>query len=79
MDACEKAVALEPDSGMILDSRGLARALTGNTAGAIEDFQAFINWTDSDSGKEQRQGWIDALKAGKDPFTKEEIESLLEE
>ncbi|NER31519.1 MAG: hypothetical protein F6J89_28855, partial [Symploca sp. SIO1C4] len=78
MDACEKAVTLEPDSGMILDSRGVARALTGNTAGAIEDFQAFINWTDSDSDKEQRQGWIDALKAGKDPFTKAEIDSLLE-
>ena len=77
MDACEKAVALEPENGLILDSRGLARALTGNTAGAIEDFQALIKWTDSDSLKEQRQGWIDALKAGKNPFTKEEIDSLL--
>jgi hypothetical protein len=26
--------------------------------------------------KKQRQGWIDALKAGKNPFTQEEIEKL---
>ncbi len=57
----------------------IARALTGNTAGAIEDFQAFIESTDSDEGKKQRQGWINALKAGKYPFTPEEIEGLLQE
>jgi hypothetical protein len=57
-------------------SRGIARALTGNKQGAIEDFQAYIKWTDWDEGKKQRQGWIDALKAGKNPFTPEEIKKL---
>ncbi|MEQ9548299.1 MAG: tetratricopeptide repeat protein [Coleofasciculus sp. G3-WIS-01] len=77
MDACEKAVALAPENGEFRDSRGIARALTGDKQGAIEDFQAFIESTNWEEGKKQRQGWIDALKAGKNPFTEEEIEELL--
>ena len=77
MKACENAVTPAPKNGRFRDSRGIARALTGNTAGAIEDFQAYIKWTDWDEGKKQRQGWIDDLKAGKNPFTPEEIEGLL--
>jgi regulator of sirC expression with transglutaminase-like and TPR domain len=76
MFACEKAVALAPDDGNYRNSRGLARALTGNTKGAIEDFQAFIAQTDDQKRKAQRQRWIDALRAGKNPFTPEEIKSL---
>ncbi len=76
MQACEKAVALAPKNGEFRDSRGIARALTGDKPGAIEDFQAFIKSTDSDEEKKQRQGWIDALKAGKNTFTPEEIEKL---
>jgi tetratricopeptide (TPR) repeat protein len=79
MNACENAVTLAPKNGWIRDSRGIARALTGNTAGAIEDFQLYIKLSDSDEGKKQRQGWIKDLKAGKNPFTKEEIERLLQE
>ncbi|MDJ0701984.1 MAG: AAA family ATPase [Leptolyngbyaceae cyanobacterium MO_188.B28] len=41
MFACEKAVSLDPGNGNIMDSRGLARALTGDTQGAIADFKAF--------------------------------------
>ncbi|MEQ8466956.1 nSTAND1 domain-containing NTPase [Coleofasciculus sp. E1-EBD-02] len=79
MDACEKAVTLEPEDGDIRNSRGLARALTGNTAGAIEDFQAYIEWTKDDNHKAQRQRWINELRAGKNPFTPEELERLLNE
>ncbi len=75
MFACEKAVALAPKDGGIQDSRGLARALT-ETAGAIEDFQAFVEWTKNERKKAQRQRWIDALRADKNPFTEEEIKSL---
>jgi cytochrome c-type biogenesis protein CcmH/NrfG len=78
--ACENAVTLAPKNGNFRDSRGVARAMTGNTAGAIEDFQAFIKSTDSsDEKKKQRQGWIDALNAGKNPFPKEEIGRLLQQ
>jgi tetratricopeptide (TPR) repeat protein len=77
--ACEKAVALRPTDGGILDSRGLARALTGNSKGALEDFQAFIKQTDNSDRKLQRQRWINSLSAGKNPFTAEELKKLREE
>jgi hypothetical protein len=76
MQACEKAVMLAPTNEEFRDSRGIARAMMGDKQGAIEDFQAFVKSTDSDVWKKQRQGWIDALKAGKNPFTPEEIEKL---
>ena len=74
--ACEKLVELE-ESAVSQDARGLARALTGNFVGAIEDFEAAIN-----SGElkgeilEKRQRWLEALKSGINPFTPEELESL---
>ena len=96
MFACEKAVALAPEGGPIKDSRakdsrGLARVLTGDTKGAIEDFQAYIQWTESDRAKQRyqqaelealrqrRQGWIEALRRGENPFTPEVLESLRDE
>jgi tetratricopeptide (TPR) repeat protein len=77
--ACEKAVALEPGNGNIRDSRGLARALTGNTQGAIEDFEAFISWTTDKQQKLQRRRWIRTLRTGKNPFTPRVIKKLLHE
>ena len=81
LDACEKAVTLASpdDKGLFQDSRGVARALTGNIEGAIEDFQAFISWTDDDGQKAKRQGWIESLRAGKNPFTPEVLEELKKE
>jgi len=76
MATCEKAVALAPDNGNIRDSRGLARALTGDVAGAIDDFKAFVAWTGNDRSRAQRQDWIDALRAERNPFTKELLERL---
>ena len=81
MRFCEKALALAPNDGAIIDSRGIARALTGNTKGAIEDFQLFIPWTNrrSQNKKLRRQHWIKTLEAGKNPFTTEEIKNVLNE
>ncbi|WP_287267145.1 hypothetical protein [Moorena sp. SIO3A2] len=90
MDICEKAVAKEPENGLLKEGRGLARALTGDTAGAISDFQAFLEWIDQryssmgnhgripglQSYKKQQQQWIDELRAGKNPFTEEVLKSL---
>jgi hypothetical protein len=78
--ACENAVNLEPDFKGFQDSRGLARALTGDLAGALADFLvaldsgALDNY--SDYVKQRRQRWVEALKAGKNPFTPEELEAL---
>ena len=70
--ACENAVALEPDNGDILDSRGLARALLGDFEGAIEDFEAFVAYAQEAGFPEEaiamREAWIEALKAGNNPF-----------
>ena len=71
-----QAVALVPDNGDVRDSRGLARALTGDVAGAIDDFEAFVAWTQNDRDRAQRQDWIAALRAGENPFTAEELRSL---
>jgi WD40 repeat protein len=75
-DACKKAVSLTPTDDNIRDSRGLARALTGDSKGAISDFEAFIKSTQDAVQKKQRQNWVKELKAGKNPFTQEELEKL---
>jgi hypothetical protein len=77
--ACENAVALAPNDKEFRDSRGLARALTGDTKGAISDFEAFIATTGDKKAKSQRQGWVKALKAGKNPFTPQELQKLEKE
>jgi tetratricopeptide (TPR) repeat protein len=77
--ACETAVSLEPKNGDYKDSRGLARALTGNTEGAIEDFQAFLDSTDDNSAQFWRKEWIYYLRNDKNPFTEQELQRLLEE
>ncbi|MBC1280638.1 TIR domain-containing protein [Nostoc sp. UCD121] len=79
LSACEKAVVLAPNDGDARDSRGLARALTGNTKGAIEDFQGFIAQTDDKEIKSQRESWVKVLSAGKNPFTQQEINRLIKE
>ncbi|WP_374108372.1 tetratricopeptide repeat protein [Nostoc sp. XA010] len=76
LPACEKAVALAPKDSNNRDSRGLARALTGNYQGAIEDFEAFIAQTEDKDYKAQRQRWVKDLRAGKNPFTDAEIKKL---
>ncbi len=79
MAACESAVRLEPESESYRDSRGVARALTGNFQGAIEDFQYYIDHTDYEVDKAQRQRWLEALNQGENPFTSDEINKLLNE
>ncbi|NEP78611.1 MAG: hypothetical protein F6K39_10735 [Okeania sp. SIO3B3] len=76
MFACEKAVALDPNDGLVFDTRGLARALTGDIEGAIADFQVYVEWTNDQKKKAQRQEWIKTLQAGENPFTDEVLESL---
>jgi regulator of sirC expression with transglutaminase-like and TPR domain len=79
MEVCERAVRLaeqlKPGSWNSRDSRGVARALTGDTNGAIEDFQFYIDHTTDGEKKLQRQEWVNALRAGKKPD--EVLKSLL--
>ncbi|MCP4699635.1 MAG: hypothetical protein GY862_22715 [Gammaproteobacteria bacterium] len=77
LSACEAAVRLQPENIRYRDSRGLVRALNGDMAGAIADFQAFAAWKGaSEDEKKQRQAWIDALLKGEIPFTEETLTEL---
>ncbi|OAB60045.1 hypothetical protein AY600_15540 [Phormidium willei BDU 130791] len=69
LEACERAVELAPDNVEIRDSRGLARALVGDFEGAIADFRVFVEQTDHEGRRFQRQNWIEMLQADENPFT----------
>jgi WD40 repeat protein len=77
MVACERAVALDSDKASHRDSRGLARALAGDTTGAIEDFRAYVAAVEKNSRladrRTRRQAWIQSLKSGRNPFDSMEL------
>jgi WD40 repeat protein len=80
LEYCEQAVGLAPDDAGIHDSRGLARALTGDFAGAIDDFRFFIDSGEYDeSFVQERQQWVIDLYHGINPFTPEILEQLKNE
>ncbi|MCG5056617.1 MAG: AAA-like domain-containing protein [Limnoraphis sp. WC205] len=76
MFACENAVKLTPKSETFINSRGVARALTGDFEGAIKDFEMFVEWANDEENKARRKGWIESLKKGENPFTDEVLEGL---
>lgn len=77
MFACERAVALAPEHPGIRDSRGLARALTGDVEGAIADFEFFVEqMAPGGQARAAREEWIAALRAGRNPFTPSVLERL---
>jgi regulator of sirC expression with transglutaminase-like and TPR domain len=76
MFACEKAVKLKPNDGIIRGTRGLARALTGNYQGAIEDFQVLVESIEDEENKARVEGWIETLKKGENPFTSEVLKEF---
>ncbi|MEM7066524.1 MAG: TIR domain-containing protein [Cyanobacteria bacterium P01_B01_bin.77] len=73
---CGQAVAAAPQNLHIRDSRGLARALTGDVSGATMDFQFFVDNTTDEAAKLKRQQWIQQLQANNNPFTPEVLNSL---
>ncbi len=86
MAACERAVALAPDDGNVRDSRGLARALAGDLAGALQDFEAYVAWAEtSGSGLvppevvDRRLSWIESIRQGSVPFDAVTLETLRRE
>ncbi|MCB0163945.1 MAG: NACHT domain-containing protein [Anaerolineae bacterium] len=66
INECDQAVLLDPSSGVIRDARGLARAVTGDFKGAVEDFEFFIEWSQDypryDRRRAERRNWINELK-----------------
>jgi hypothetical protein len=80
MPACDHVVELDP-GGIGINGRALARALTGDYEGAIEDFRLFIEraeGTDVEYRIVEYETWIAALEAGKNPFDEETLQDLWE-
>jgi WD40 repeat protein len=76
LPVCDTAVKLAPEDGGIRESRALARALTGNFNGAVEDFQKYVEWSNDEEAIAKRKDWIKSLKVGKNPLTPAELKRL---
>jgi hypothetical protein len=90
--ASEKATHSDPDNPVYRDTRGLVRALTGDTQGAIEDFESVdkkVGESSSVFGSafkivgfedvERRQKWLEALRLGQNPITPEILKAMRKE
>jgi WD40 repeat protein len=77
---CEHAVDMEPMSATGREGRGMARAITGDYAGAMEDYRFFIAFGAEQGFSHeyilQREQWLAELEAGTNPFTPELLEML---
>ncbi len=78
---CERAVALDPE-GPSRDSRGIVYAELGRTQEAIADFEVYLaslrSRAENDYKKygPRREAWLDALRAGENPFGRTTLEQL---
>jgi tetratricopeptide (TPR) repeat protein len=80
---CHAAVEADP-TAYSRDSRGLAYALLGRTEEAIADFEAFVAWAEEQPGEPDPhtvrcQGWVETLRAGRNPFDEETLRALRNE
>jgi WD40 repeat protein len=75
--ACENAVAMAPPETAweYRDVRGVARALTGRTADAIADLEAYVQQAEGEKLR-TREAWLEKLKAGQNPFDAGALEAL---
>lgn len=91
LPACDYAVQLAPDLGVPYQRRGIARAQTGDYAGATADFRITLDWLKrlDESYPESLRGaydvlspdilkWIAELEAGRSPFDADTLAALRE-
>ena len=83
LPSCDAAVAADP-TAFSRDSRGLTYALLGRTEEAIVDFEAFAAWAEEQPGGTDAhyarcKEWIEALRAGHNPFDEETLKALRNE
>lgn len=76
MFACDQAVELEPYAVGTLEARGIARAMTTNFAGAIEDLEQSAEFSTTNAERDRLLGWIATLKSGQNPFTDDVLREL---
>lgn len=77
LSACERSFAVSGDSIAIRRSRGLARAMTGDFSGAIDDFNAVVNSDPEHRFANLRRTWIAELEAGRNPFIEATVMQFL--
>jgi hypothetical protein len=72
LPCCNRAVGLAPTSALYRDSRGVARLLLEDFAGARRDFNFFLAWAEENGMDDpltvQREAWVVAINAGQDPL-----------
>jgi Domain of Unknown Function with PDB structure (DUF3857)/Transglutaminase-like superfamily len=74
--ACDAAVAVDTTEVGTRDSRGLARALAGDTKGAVADFTYVVDHAKPGEFLDKRAGWLETLRAGNNPFTERVLAEL---
>lgn len=81
--SCDRAIALDPTDGLLYDRRALARALTGDLAGAADDLAAYLAWAGANGEPidriAARQDWAAQLAAGSNPFDAATLQTIREE
>jgi hypothetical protein len=79
LGACDRAVSMEAgQTPRWRSDRGIARAITGDTDGAIKDFEFFIEQVEERyrQAADMRREWINSLRDGENPFTDAFFEKL---
>jgi len=76
LEACNRAVELWPDNRGYRSARGVVRALLGDLEGAGQDLKPVIEWIQDPARRARQQAWVDEVRAGRNPFTPEVLESL---
>jgi len=80
MFACDRAVDLASgpnQAAWTRDGRAIARALTGDVEGAVDDLEAFLSaGVGNDEFRARRQDWVVTLRAGNNPYSETVLDSL---
>lgn len=74
--ACDELVALAPHDASARRARGMARAVTGDRAGAIVDFEAALRSPIDAGSARTLRDWIAELRSGRNPVTTRVLEEL---
>lgn len=73
---CERAARLAPIP-FVLDSRGIARAMTGRLQEAAADFEAVSGGSKETVVRKQRAQWVERLRRGQNPLSPKTVDELL--
>ena len=74
--ACDELVTLAPHDASARRARGMARAVTGDHAGAIVDFEAALSAPIDAGSARTLRDWIGELRSGRNPVTARVLEAL---